>query len=264
MSWRALVTADGSATLVHPVHGEACHSRAGAWEEAHERYAVPCRIGDRAGEAIRILDIGTGIGLNLAAALEASGGRIQALTLERDASVVEVGLTLVQPPSVMRWLEPVRAALRACLAGAREAPLGSGKLRLVLGDARETLPALESDAVFDAVFLDPFSRRVEPELWDRGFLEDVAARMAPGSLLSTYSASISVRAALYAAGLRVGPGPRVGTKGAGTIASPDAVLPAFDERTRRRIEKRSGDLARTTARGFGEETNTLARLRPDP
>lgn len=245
MTWRSLTTGDGSITLVHPVHGEACHSRAGAWQEARERYAQACQLAEFRGDTVRLLDVGTGLGLNLAAALEAlagSGAKLEAVTLERDPSVIEAGFLLDEPPEVARWLAPVRSALRACRSGAPRAPLGSGALRLVLGDARETLARLDQDLRFDAVFLDPFSPRVEPDLWTPPFLCEIARRMAPGSTLSTYSAATAVRAGLLAANLNIGPGGRVGTKSAGTLASPDLAIPGFDERVRRRIARRAGGL----------------------
>ena len=267
MRWTPIVTADGSPTLVHPVHGEACHSRAGAWQQARERYAAACRLAERCSETARLLDIGTGTGLNLAAAFEALAGgsaRLLAVTLERDRSVVEAGLALSVPSEVERWLAPVRESLAEALLGADDVPLGSGRLRLLLGDARETIRSLPESERFDAVFLDPFSPRVEPELWQPEFLGEIARRMAPGSVLSTYSASISVRAGLRAAGLRVGPGPRVGTKSSGTLASPDADLPSFDDRTRRRIERRAGGLGIGGGDRSGGDSNGRPRLRPDP
>jgi tRNA U34 5-methylaminomethyl-2-thiouridine-forming methyltransferase MnmC len=266
--WTALVTADGSWTLLHPVHGEACHSRSGAWRQARERYASACRIAEHRGGRIRLLDVGTGAGLNLAAALASASAELHAVTLERDRSVVEAGLALEQPPEVDRWLAPVRAALLEALAGADDVPLGSGRLRLILGDARETLRSLPEDLRFDAVFLDSFSPRVEPELWQPEFLREIARRMAPGSVLSTYSASLSVRAGLRAAGLQVAPGPRVGTKSSGTIASPDVELGSFDERTRKRIGRRAARLLPGLeiegCTGFPEDSNRGERLRPDP
>ena len=39
--WKPERTEDGSWTLLHPEHGEACHSHSGGWLEARERYAPP-------------------------------------------------------------------------------------------------------------------------------------------------------------------------------------------------------------------------------
>ena len=74
-TWIETPTADGSWTLVHAGLGEGCHSLAGAWQQATQRYAAPCRIAERARAAgvVRLLDIGTGLGLNLAAARAAAG-----------------------------------------------------------------------------------------------------------------------------------------------------------------------------------------------
>lgn len=257
MSWQPVLTADGSWTLAHPTHGETCHSRAGAWEQARERYARPCRLAERAwapsGDAtaargLRLLDVGTGLGLNLAAALEAvsgSGAHLSVVTLERDASVIRAGCALFERTELARgpW-EPFHSTVREALGRAlgdpsAEVELGeSGKLTLLLGDARATIESLE-ERVFDAVFLDPFSPAREPDLWEEGFLTAVARRIAGGGWLSTYSAATRVRSALARAGLEVGRGPRVGRKSEGTLASPTETPPPLDPRTARRIERRS-------------------------
>ncbi len=267
LSWTPIRTADGSPTLVHPVHGEACHSRAGAWQEARERYAVACGLAEFRGAEFRLLDIGTGLGLNIAAALEAlapTKASLRVVTLEKDASVLRATLGLAFPAEVDRWHAPVRAAMTSALDGAQEAALAGGTLRLLLGDARDNLPRLPRDLAFDAVFLDPFSPRVEPDLWQLAFLREIARRMAPGSRLSTYSASMSVRAGLLAAGLRVGAGARVGTKSSGTLASPDEVPGAFDARTQRRLAKRARDLADAPKLEPAGDSSPGERLRADP
>jgi chorismate dehydratase len=265
MTWSVVLTADGSYTLAHPVHGQTCHSRAGAWQEARERYAQACRLNERAraiterdrdhekSSVLRLLDIGTGLGLNLAAALEALSGTgvaLEVISLEHDESVIASTLDLFERPSdevrrslpvdLERWHAPVRGALRAALENRAAATgLAEGSLRLLLGDARATLRALPSDVLFDAVFLDPFSPGVEPDLWEFAFLEEVARRMAGGSLLSTYTSALGVRARLLAAGLEVGPGPRVGTKASGTLAARGVRLDPFDARTARRVASRA-------------------------
>lgn len=252
--WIPQCTEDGSWTLVSSAHGEACHSSAGAWYEARERYAHPCRLEERA-DATGVLgigDVGTGLGWNLVAALaavETRDGAIEAWSFERDRSVLEATLELFAAPERRagpweRHLDAVLAAFRRALedSGARGeepgVPLGArGILHLFLGDARETIERVPEGSRWDAVFLDPFSPRTEPALWEERFLSAVARRMAPGSWLSTYSAAFRVRLALARAGLRVGAGGRVGEKREGTLASPDSDPPPLFPKTARRLAR---------------------------
>lgn len=243
-------TADGSWTLLHGGHGEGFHAREGAWTQAIERYARECRLRERASELaargarrLRLLDIGTGLGLNLAAALhelDGTGVELEVEGFELDLSVPRAALALPPEegpagPFVLR----ARAALSSCLdgVGAADGWFEEPGLRLRLhpGDARATLPRLPAQPRFDAVFLDPFSPKVEGELWQEDFLREVAARMEPTARLSTYAAGSAVRRALHAAGLRVGLGARVGKKREGTLASPTAELPPLDPRQARRL-----------------------------
>ena len=275
--WVPERTDDGSWTLRHPLHGEACHSTAGAWSEAWERYVVPCALEERARGAespLRLLDVGTGLGLNVAAAVAATarasmasgsthGARLDVVTLESDASVLDAAGELARAgldPGGERALAATRRSIEAARKGLR--PIGGpsdetglrgdaeirieapgerervlGTLTLVLGDARRTLPALAERAHFDAVFLDPFSPSRAPELWEPSFLREVARTMAPGAWLSTYSAAYAVRLGLARAGLRVGVGPPVGRKAEGTLASPDLDPPPLAPAVRARLER---------------------------
>ena len=249
-AWRALETEDGSWTLVHPGHGEACHSSSGAWLEALERYARPCRLRERASaqECVRVLEVGSGSGLDLAAALcevEGAGARLEAVGLELEPAVVRRALELPAGAPGAAW-EPwwgqVRAALSQALArppGERVALGHRSTLRLLLGDARATLAELEGEPLHDAVFLDAFSPAHAPDLWGAAFLARLARRLAPGGWLSTYCAASEVRIALYEAGLNVGLGARVGNKREGTLASPEGTPPPLEARIQRRLERRA-------------------------
>ncbi|MEW6072332.1 MAG: MnmC family methyltransferase [Planctomycetota bacterium] len=257
MSWIPLRTADGSWTLRHGGHGEACHSRSGAWLEARERYARACRLPERSAAegALRLLDVGTGLGLNIAAGLEAlapAGIALQVVTLEREREVVEAGIALYGrlEARVGPWtpfVDQVHRALRIALslssaqAGGHGVPLGAqGSLRLLVGDARAEIARLAGEAPFAAVFLDPFSPPREPELWEESFLAALARRMGSGSWLSTYSAAFAVRLGLARAGLRVGQGPAVGAKAEGTLASPDRDPPPLPPAVTRRLLRELG------------------------
>ena len=268
-TWRTRRTEDGTLTLVHPVHGEACHSDVGAWRESWERYVEGCRLPERLRaeqpERLRVLDVGTGLGWNLAAVLVArdrfsAATRLDLVTLESDPEVMRTAIGLGdragQGPQAEALLE-IHRVLSECLGAlageghAHRAPTRFGyedQLTLCLGDARDTLPELAREPGFDAVFLDPFSPRREPDLWAAEFLEEIAVRCAPDAWLSTYSASTGVRVALSLAGFEIGPGARVGAKAEGTLARRGAPLPPFEPKIARRIARRVGEFARESGR----------------
>lgn len=273
-AWRELRTEDGSVTLAHPLHGEACHSRSGAWSEALAVYARPCRVAERtAAGRLALLDVGTGLGTNVAAALaEAAGAgtpvELEVDTLEADPSVIEravaLGVEGQDAPGAV-WRAAVLGALDRALAralapgaapGAFAPPVafaaGSvrARLRLRTGDARDA--ALPSGR-YDVVFLDLFSPATTPEAWAPDLLDRIAGSLAPGGVLATYCASTRVRAGLLAAGLAVGAGPAFGKKTEGTLASRGGGVPALDPRTRAKVlaaaRELSGD-GRETRAGF--------------
>jgi tRNA U34 5-methylaminomethyl-2-thiouridine-forming methyltransferase MnmC len=255
--WSERPTADGSWTLWNEELDEGCHSSAGAWTQARQRYARACRLEQLTGPRARVLDVGTGLGLNLAAALEALAPRgvgLEAVTFEREPEVVERGLALYSRAELVagpweRWHAPIRRALAAALATPGEAqtfedPRGlPHTLTLQLGDARTTLARTAAAPRADAIFLDPFSPRRCPTLWEEDFLARLAQQLAPEGWLSTYSAAFRVRLALARAGLRVGLGPRVGTKSEGTLASPGLTPPSLPARLARRLARRGGPRA---------------------
>lgn len=239
-------TADGTWTLRAPGHGQACHSRSGAWLEALGFFARPTRLAERAraNARLRLLDVGTGLGLNLAAALaelEGSGTLLEIESLERDERVLaHAAVAGPNPEPVERWHAPVRAALIDPAARRRPGVTLAvegvrARLRIRLGDARGSLAVLDPCEPFDAVFLDPFSRLVEPELWGEDFLRALAARMAPGAILATYSSSYTVRLNLARAGLHVGESGPVGDKLRGTLAGNGPGLAPLPDRVLERM-----------------------------
>ena len=84
------------------------------------------------------------------------------------------------------------------------------ELRLVIGDARQTLPRWTGRA--DAWFLDGFSPARNPELWQPDLMADLARHTGPGGSFATYTAAGHVRRALVAAGFDVTRQPGYGRK----------------------------------------------------
>lgn len=72
---------------------------------------------------------------------------------------------------------------------------------LIVGDARETLPAWGGAA--DAWYLDGFSPAKNPELWEEALMAHVFTHTRPHGTVATYTAAGFVRRGLQAAGFSV-------------------------------------------------------------
>ena len=75
------------------------------------------------------------------------------------------------------------------------------QLTVVVGDARETVPAWPGEA--DAWYLDGFAPARNPEMWSEGLMKAVAQHTAPDGTFATYAAAGFVRRNLTAAGFAV-------------------------------------------------------------
>ena len=215
-------TGDGSLTFYSEEFGQTYHNRSGARQEALEKFALPCYLDrlPRRQDRIRILDVCFGLGYNSGVALELIWGiapqcQVDLVGLERSLEVPwqawEQGIRFgLEPVDQDRWPELLQT-------GQLETP--RWQARLWWGDARRTLDQVPL-AWADAVFLDPFSPSVCPELWTVEFLTQIKQRMAPEGRLATYSCAAAVRSALIEAGLAIGSTPAVGRPWPGTVASP--------------------------------------------
>ena len=84
------------------------------------------------------------------------------------------------------------------------------KFDLILGDARDTLPAWSQKA--DAWFLDGFSPSKNPELWQPALMAHVAQHTKAGGSCATYTAAGFVRRGLQKAGFAITRTPGFGQK----------------------------------------------------
>lgn len=160
-----------------------------------------------------IAELGFGTGLNLVAARLAwreagIDGPLRFTSFEAFPMLPEDALrALAAFPEVAAFAEDT-----AALLADPSKPLlrDDIEMRLVLGDARETLPAWDGQA--DAWFLDGFSPARNPELWDADLMAEVGRHTVPGGSFATYTAAGDVRRALVAAGFDVTRAPGYGRK----------------------------------------------------
>lgn len=219
------ITADGSFTFFSPQFGEAFHSHYGARTEAQFKFAVPANLKHKAqhNQFLRLLDVCYGLGYNTAAAL----ATIWEVNPNCDVEVVGLELNLSVAQAAIahhlldNWNSPIPEILSQ-LATTHQVQTDHFQAKLLIGDARETIQSIESSFQADAIFLDPFSPPVCPQLWTVEFLEQVAKCLNSDGRLVTYSSSAAVRTALIAAGLKIGSTPPVGRRSPSTVASKDA------------------------------------------
>ena len=161
---------------------------------------LPARFAD----GFHIAELGFGTGLNFLVTLAAwrqSGakGRFHFTTFEAfPMESADRERALAAFPE----LGELRGELTLALAsGTGPYDFGDVTLTLVLGDARDTLPAQNLAA--DAWFLDGFSPAKNPELWGEGLMTEVGRHTKSGGTAATYTAAGHVRRALADAGFDV-------------------------------------------------------------
>jgi len=195
-----VTTEDGSTTLHSLRFDEACHSPAGARAETRVHYLEGCRVQELLTEHthVHILEVGFGTGLGwqetLALAQKFPASFLQFVSLELDEELVKWAL-----PQATRHQEGERIWYQQDVERAR--------VLVIVGDARVTVPQWKNHlGKFHAVYQDAFSPRKNPTLWTRQWFELLGSLGLPAARLGTYSASISIRKALHAAGWGVYPG----------------------------------------------------------
>ncbi len=220
-------TADGSATLRSPMHGDTYHSLRGAVGEARHVFIEAGFLADSETKEAKpplsrkILEMGFGTGLNAWLTLEEAAQRgwaveYTAVELYPVQEEIASRLGYTDDPRFMalhtapwgEWTEPserFRGAMAEVLA-----PSANPRQRQDFNpdaDQRATvaedLADSEFSANFDLVYWDAFAPDTQPELWTEEIFSHVFRATAPGGVLVTYSSKGDVRRALQAAGFAV-------------------------------------------------------------
>lgn len=167
----------------------------------------------RLASGFHIAELGFGTGLNMLATFltwQEAGAPNRARFTSFEAfpmTVEDIAKALDAFPEARAVAAPF---LSAWGDGARTLDLDGFAVEVIMGDARQTLPAWRGKA--DAWFLDGFSPAKNPELWGEDLMMQVGAHTVPGGTFATYTAAGFVRRALDAAGFDVERAPGYGRK----------------------------------------------------
>ena len=201
-----VITRDGSYTLYSKKYNEHYHSLSGAFQEAFLKYVQPCMIKD----GMHILDICFGIGYNSCAAISAAKD-IKIIAIENDPDVLKQISNIDVPEQLKRCYEIIKAVAKKHYYKDEDY-----EIELINEDAATAVTKINKS--FDAIFLDPFSPKKNPELWTAAFLKEIFRLMKKNATLATYSCARHIRENLVQAGFAVKDGPIVGRRGPSTIA----------------------------------------------
>jgi hypothetical protein len=223
-----VVLRNGESSIRDRRTGEIMHPGLGPRREAELLYVEQTRLAERLSASapgpVRVLDVGLGAATNALAVVDCAQrvrGRALVLTsLEQDDGPLRLVLA-------EQGRFPAQAAHRELLGSllARHAVEAPGlRWTWLEGDASASLARLEAPQ--DVICFDPFSPEANPELWTVEALRRLHRALAPGGVLSTYSASTRTRVTLLLAGFWVGAGAAAAAKKETTVASdgPEALV----------------------------------------
>ncbi len=212
---KKIITQDKTETYHNETIGESYHSHTGAVQEAILKYAIPCKIREKAKSGkLVILDMFFGLGYNSAMAIS------EALDENPDCLIEVIGVEF--DPAIVNNIQHVNPPIsfyshyKKLSSTNLQFTHNNVTVKLLLGDAREIVPTIS--AKFDAIFYDPFSPKNSPEMWSVDLFSHMYRNLHETGILATYSCARLVRDNLSEAGFLYDDGPKVHRRGPGTIA----------------------------------------------
>ena len=207
---------------------ETLHTSTGAISESFEKFIKPLKLDYS--EDIAILDICAGLGYNSSAAIDDflkhtdGDTNLQIDLLEISKPTLAAGLMV---PSPIKAHDITKKAIENALIEAKYASLeleeteipDNVNLNIHIDDARKVIQNLK-DNHYDAIFLDPFSQNMSPELVSVEFFKEFRRVIKDNGIVATYTSSSPVRMGFIEADFYVSLGPIFGRFQGGTLASP--------------------------------------------
>lgn len=195
-------SADGSYTAFSSTYHEHYHStKDGALTESLYKHIYPALNYSKDKSSLQILDICFGLGYNtlltlLVAEKLAMDIPITIHAPERDKTLVESLIQFPYPPE----LEKYRAVIDT-LATKQSFSEGNIVINVILGDAREFVE--HTGQMFDIVYQDAFSPKVNEELWSFEYFKAVGNIVKEDAIVTTYSTAFLTRYNLYKNGFNI-------------------------------------------------------------
>ncbi|MBT4793489.1 MAG: hypothetical protein HON90_18090 [Halobacteriovoraceae bacterium] len=211
-NYQEILTEDGSVTLYSRLYHEACHSLSGAINETIAHYVQGCELAKKATKIphLCVLEIGFGVGVGFIQTKEElakMNTKFTFISFEIDEELIHIfakkhQILFKKNDNVFSY------------------KTNEFKLFIILGNARQTIKQIPqiTDLPVHAIFQDAFSPKRNSILWTTQWFEDLKRLAHKNCIMSTYSASSSIRKSMISAGWKLYPGEQFGSKRSSTRA----------------------------------------------
>lgn len=207
-NYTLIETEDGSNTLFSKSFNEACHSTSGASSETQLHYIKGCQIEELSSQhsPLYIFEVGFGTGLGFIETLNTLQGKTKFIFTS-----VEIDRELVEHFSNSSDFKLIKEENDLYRFNSEDV-----ELKIYIGDARESIKKI--DHKYHAIYQDAFSPKRNANLWTCEWFSDLKNIAHPDCIMSTYSASSSIRKSMIAGGWKLYTGDKFGTKRSSTRA----------------------------------------------
>jgi len=205
---------DADGHFRNTLYGDVYYSTAGALGQAEHVFLRGNGLPDRwrGRRRFTVCETGFGLGMNFLALWHAwrtdpaRSARLHMVSIEahpfsRDA--LGQVLRRVAPEPLRGLAEQLVAQWPVCLPGLHRLEFDGGNITLTVAFGQAATVAPQLRACVDAYFLDGFSPKRNPELWQPALMRHLARMAAPDATLATWASAGAVRQALSDAGFEV-------------------------------------------------------------
>lgn len=209
---KLVLTGDRSHTLTSPFEGEHYHSVHGAVTESMHVFisaGLEYMVSANPRQAVQILEVGLGTGLNALLACEFSMQQqvgvhytsLEPYPLSQDLAATLNYPELVPHKEAEEWFKKIHSSPWENEYGIHD--------HFHLKKVEKGISDFTCQTHFDVCFFDAFGPRVQPEMWDAGIFNAIRSMMKEGGVLVTYSCKGDIQRALKATGFTIQklPGP---------------------------------------------------------
>ncbi len=191
-NYEPVLTEDGSYTLYSKKYDENCHSTSGADGETHKYFVIDSKLEEENQKSQIIFETGFGLGKNFLAVKDLfsnSSAKIHFISTEIDENLV-------------LWFFSEYFKIEKESQKIIEHQFDNISLTILIGDATVTTLEYfkEVNIKVDKIFQDAFSPKKNPSLWTTDWFKLLKNISSKNAILTTYSASHSIRNNLQDAG----------------------------------------------------------------